>query len=94
MLAICRRIKLTPVPTRVAALLGVDRTTVSRWWDVSNVHTHKAYTRPDARVKIPAKETVRDWFHVSNGGAAKAYTRPDARVKIPAKERERVLVRF
>ncbi len=47
---------------RIAAILGVDRTTVGRWWkDGSKVHTHicsattggEEKPRPDARVKVP-----------------------------------------
>ena len=41
---------------RVAALMGVDRSTVSLWWDTSNVSSHDT-CRPDARVKVTPDST-------------------------------------
>lgn len=40
--------------SRIAAALGVDRASVSRWLDISNVQTHKANT--DARVSVPKQK--------------------------------------
>jgi len=71
----------------VAELLGVDQSTVARWFS-SNIQEHKG-TKPDARVKLKAvsellgvaQPTVAAWFDITNISADKGNT-PDARVKL------------
>jgi transcriptional regulator with XRE-family HTH domain len=47
---------------KVAAVLGVDRSTVSKWFDTTNVNGHKGCkeSKPDARVKVntAAKDVI------------------------------------
>ncbi|KPL25628.1 MAG: hypothetical protein AMJ75_00520 [Phycisphaerae bacterium SM1_79] len=54
---------------KVAAKLGVDRSTVSKWLkkNGSNVKRHNTSDRPDARVKIPPKERPKVAKRVNKG---------------------------
>ena len=55
----------------VAALLGVDRTTVAKWFPESNVNGHNTFTpRPDARVVVSADARTVVEQRISSGESA------------------------